>query len=211
MVINFLNRKNAADQRVFERLSEKFHLFSGIFGVSDEVLEAVESGVDFERRIHEIYQTSRTHEEITSAFDQLQLELEEQIAVRLADTRAKLLENVDEDVYARLRLNRDQTREQIGRFEAWLWRLTQYELSGCAAFDSDGYAFQLNWLPADVQHEGITLGPYRLITHKNGLQDHHFRLGHPLAEQLIARAKRGLCPRPKLPSAMIGIPQESAS
>ncbi len=51
VVVNFLNRKNAADQRVFELLSEKFKLFEGVFGASDEVLGAIESGVDFEKRI----------------------------------------------------------------------------------------------------------------------------------------------------------------
>jgi SNF2 family DNA or RNA helicase len=51
VVVNFLNRKNAADKRVFELLSEKFQLFEGVFGASDEVLGAIESGVDFEKRI----------------------------------------------------------------------------------------------------------------------------------------------------------------
>jgi hypothetical protein len=32
-VVNFLNRRNEADQRVFELLSEKFKLFDGHFGV----------------------------------------------------------------------------------------------------------------------------------------------------------------------------------
>src|SRR5207245_6930554 len=96
VVVNFLNRSYAADQRVFELLSEKFRLFDGVFGASDEVLGAIESGVDFEKRIHEIYQSSRTPDEITHAFDQLQSELEEQITAQLQDTRAKLLENFDE-------------------------------------------------------------------------------------------------------------------
>jgi superfamily II DNA/RNA helicase len=42
VVINFLNKNNAADQRVYELLAEKFQLFSGVFGASDEVLGAVE-------------------------------------------------------------------------------------------------------------------------------------------------------------------------
>jgi SNF2 family DNA or RNA helicase len=50
VVANFLNQKNEADQRVFQLLSEKFSLFEGVFGASDEILGAVESGVDFERR-----------------------------------------------------------------------------------------------------------------------------------------------------------------
>ena len=38
VVINFLNTRNQADQRVLELLTEKFNLFSGVFGASDEVL-----------------------------------------------------------------------------------------------------------------------------------------------------------------------------
>ena len=189
VVINFLNRKNAADQRVFELLSEKFRLFDGVFGASDEVLGAIESGVDFEKRIHEIYQSSRTPEEIARAFDQLQLELEEQITAQLEDTRAKLLENFDADVHTRLRLNQDQTTQQITRFEEWLWRLTQRELADCALFDPNGYTFNLKRLPDGIQSDGIALGQYRLITHKNGTEAHHFRLGHPLAEHVLAQAK----------------------
>ena len=37
VVVNFLNQKNEADQRVFQLLSEKFSLFEGVFGASDEV------------------------------------------------------------------------------------------------------------------------------------------------------------------------------
>ena len=189
VVINFLNRKNAADQRVFELLSEKFRLFDGVFGASDEVLGAIESGVDFEKRIHEIYQSSRTPEEIARAFDQLQSELEEQITAQLEDTRAKLLENFDADVHTRLRLNQDQTTQQVSRFEEWLWCLTQYELSDCAFFDPNGYTFNLKRLPAGIQSDSVALGQYRLITHKNGTAAHHFRLGHPLAEHVLAQAK----------------------
>ena len=73
VVVNFLNRKNAADRRVYEPLSEKFQLFEGVFGASDEVLGAIESGVDFEKRINDIYQRCRKIDEIKTAFDQLQL------------------------------------------------------------------------------------------------------------------------------------------
>ena len=35
VVVNFLNQKNEADQRVYELLSKKFKLFEGVFGASD--------------------------------------------------------------------------------------------------------------------------------------------------------------------------------
>ena len=49
VVVNFLNRKNAADQRVYELLAEKFQLFEGVFGASDEVLGAIESPASISR------------------------------------------------------------------------------------------------------------------------------------------------------------------
>ena len=70
-----------------ELLAEKFSLFNGVFGASDEVLGTIESGVDFEKRILAIYQECRTPEEIDAAFRQLQEEMDEQIRTRMDDTR----------------------------------------------------------------------------------------------------------------------------
>ncbi len=87
VVINFVNRKNAADQRVYELLDQKFNLFKGVFGASDEVLGSIESGVDFEKRIAAIYQSCRTEEDINFAFDALQNEMDENIKSSLRETR----------------------------------------------------------------------------------------------------------------------------
>ncbi len=51
VVLNFLNTENAADERVYKILDEKFKLFEGVFGASDEILGSIGSGVDFENRI----------------------------------------------------------------------------------------------------------------------------------------------------------------
>src|SRR5450756_1555881 len=95
----------AADQRVYELLNEKFRLFDGVFGASDEVLGSIESGVDFERRVLDIYQQCRTLAEIEAAFVALRAELDSAIQTRIRDTRRILLENFDEDVHERLRAN----------------------------------------------------------------------------------------------------------
>ena len=79
VVVNFLNKCNAADQRVYQLLSEKFKLFDGVFGASDEVLGSIESGVDFEKRIADIYLQCRTEDQIQLSFDFLQKELETEI------------------------------------------------------------------------------------------------------------------------------------
>ena len=99
VVFNFINKANAADVRVFQLLSEKFHLFDGVFGSSDEVLGSIESGVDFEKRMLNIYQQCRTPEEINAAFDLIQQEMDASIKATMQDTRKQLLENFDEDVW----------------------------------------------------------------------------------------------------------------
>jgi SNF2 family DNA or RNA helicase len=128
VVINFLNERNKADRRVLELLTEKFNLFNGVFGASDEVLGSIESGVDFEKRILTIYQQCRTPEEIETAFKALQAEMDERIQARMSDTRKMLLENFDEDVHERLRVQLSDTKAQLDRFSKRFWTVTQFML-----------------------------------------------------------------------------------
>jgi adenine-specific DNA-methyltransferase len=187
VVVNFLNRKNAADKRVYELLDQKFRLFEGVFGASDEVLGAIESGVDFEKRIADIYQRCRKTHEIQQAFDQLQLELSLEIDESLTRTRQQLLENFDDEVREKLRVRDEDSKASLNRYERLLMELTRRELADCAEFTCDG-VFQLKELPAftgDVSD--IPLGTYEL-PRRSG-EAHLYRLNHPLAEAVIAYAK----------------------
>jgi adenine-specific DNA-methyltransferase len=183
VVLNFLNRKNEADRRVFELLSEKFRLFEGVFGASDEVLGAIESGVDFEKRINAIYQRCRKHEEIKVAFDQLQLELSLEINETMTQTRRKLLENFDDEVRDKLKVCDETSKAYLNRFERLLIQLTRHELNGHAEFLSDG-SFRLRASPFPGE---IPPGLYEL-PRRSG-EAHLYRLGHPLAEAVIRQAK----------------------
>jgi len=185
VVVNFLNKNNEADQRVYELLAEKFKLFSGVFGASDEVLGSIESGIDFEKRIVQIYQQCRTSEEIQVAFDELQKELEDQIEDRLTTTRQKLLETFDEEVHEKLRVNLQESRDYLSRYENWLWQITRYYLEPYARFDSDGHSFTLVQNP--FANEKIHPGPYRIG--KNIEDANIYRIGHPLAQRIIERCK----------------------
>ena len=144
VVVNFLNKKNAADKRVYDLLAEKFKLFSGVFGASDEVLGAIESGVDFEKRIASIYQKCRTPEQIQFEFDQLQHELETDIATGQRDAREKLLDNFDQEVVEKVRVD---SRNILDRFNEQLWQLTRQLLAQFARFDEHGYSFTLHSNP----------------------------------------------------------------
>lgn len=189
VVVNFLNRKNEADQHVFRLLSEKFQLFSGVFGASDEVLGAIESGVDFEKRIAGIYQRCRQHEEIKAAFDQLQLELSQEINEAMTRTRQQLLENFDDDVREKLRVRKQSAEASLNRFEQLLMQLTRHELANHAEFISDS-SFQLHNNP--FPNADIPTGLYEL-PRRSG-EAHLYRLQHPLAEAVYFQARERQLP-----------------
>jgi hypothetical protein len=193
VVINFLNERNEADKRVFQLLNEKFHLFSGVFGASDDILGTLESGVDFEKRVFAIYQTCRTPEQIEAAFVQLQVEMEEAIRNRLIDTRRTLLENFDEDVHERLRVQLDETRQRLDWVGRMFWQLTKFILVDFATFDDTTLAFDLRHTPRPE----VKPGRYHLIskTHQNVDGEFLYRISHPLGEHAIDTAKT--CPTPE--------------
>jgi adenine-specific DNA-methyltransferase len=184
VVVNFLNRKNAADQRVYELLAQKFQLFEGVFGASDEILGAIESGVDFEKRIVAIYQNCRRPEDIESAFNQLQLELSLEINASMTSTRQKLLEHFDDEVREKLKVRDEASRACLNRYERMLMQLSRFELGDHAEFIDDS-SFRLKALPFSATV--IPLGLYELPRRSGDA--HLYRLNHPLAEALLAQAK----------------------
>ena len=190
VVFNFINKANAADVRVFQLLSEKFHLFDGVFGSSDEVLGSIESGVDFEKRMLDIYQQCRTPEEINAAFDQVQQEMDANIQATMQDTRKQLLENFDEDVVSLLKIRQDKDMGNLNKFHRWLWNVTISTLGqDCVeTVDEENLIFRLKRNPyADVEAEQ---GVYQIATAQTAYIN--YRLSHPLAQKVIALCKHAV-------------------
>jgi len=151
------------------------------------VLGSIESGVDFERRILDIYQECRSLDEIQTAFQHLQAELDQTIQSRLKDTRKILLENFDEDVHSRLRTNLMDTRERMDRFSQMFWLVTQHILEGKAAFNDQALTFS-------IPEPGLISfppGKYHLISkdQQNIPGDFLYRLSHPLGDYVLQTAK----------------------
>jgi ERCC4-related helicase len=190
VVVNFVNRDNDADRRVYELLDQKFQLFNGVFGASDEVLGAVESGVDFERRIADIYQNCRHPDDIHKAFEQLQLDLAGEISDAMLNARKTLLENFDEEVQERLKLAKQSAETSLGRLEKLLVRFTRAMLDGHASFDANDFGFNLQSLPqsvANTEHGDIPLGRYEFP--RRSEEAHIYRIQHPLAQSLLKTAQ----------------------
>lgn len=177
VVINFLNKGNAADVRVYELLDQKFQLFNGVFGASDEVLGSIGSGVDFEKRIAQIYNECRTTAEIEQAFDALQAELQGQISEKMLKARSALLENFDESVKEKLRDNLVQSQKNLDRFEKRLWMLTKHALRQDAVFDEERFSFTLR----------TNGNVYTLSKEGENEVERPYRIGCPLAKEVLAQ------------------------
>lgn len=184
VVVNFVDRSNEADARVYELLDQKFQLFEGVFGASDEVLGSIGSGVDFERRIADIYRNCRDPETIKVSFEQLQRDLSGEINEAMVKTRQVLLENFDEEVQNKLRVQAEDSRTARNQYERMLLDLTRAELADCALFDDDGFVLQR--LPTSSLN-GVELGRYELP--RRAGDGHIYRIGHSLAAWVVTQAK----------------------
>ncbi len=178
-VINFMNRKNQAEARIVQLLDQKFKLFDGVFGSSDEVLGAIESGVDIERRILDIVQSCRSNDQINAAFDALQAEFSVEIDEAKQVARNQLLAEMDDKVIERLLGRKVAVNAALGEFKRALLNLVRAELPDARfhtdhaeRFDHAGDTYSTEWPEADERG-------WRF-----------FRLADEgLADQLVAQAK----------------------
>lgn len=187
VVVNFINKANRADQRVYELLDQKYKLFKGVFGSSDEVLGSTMDGIDFEHRVLNIYQTCRTTEEIDTAFDRLQEEMHQEIEEVFDKARTQLIENFDRDVVNKLRIRKAADEHALSQFHQLLWQLTINILdNNIDQIDNNCYSFTLSNSPADSEQQFST-GPYRMG--KDVYDAYTYRVGHPLAQYVLSKAK----------------------
>lgn len=193
VVLNFLNRSNAADQRVFDLLDKKFRLFNGVFGASDEILGSIGSGIDFEKRILEIYQSCRTEGEINAAFDRLQEELSEQINRRMIETRSKLLEHFDDEVRSRFKVINKRIKEDLSAIDMMLARLIISALN-IRDFEMKEGACKLqvasipDFFTASSKVRLIP-GHYYIGRYDENINDDRIHIGHPIAKTVIQNIK----------------------
>lgn len=197
VVINFLNKANAADVRVYELLDQKFQLFNGVFGASDEVLGAIGNGVDFEKRIALIYQLCRSPKEIQEAFDALQDELQEKISDKMLKARSMLLENFDEAVKEKFRSDLVTARNNLNRFEEVLWQVTRSYFADHADFNDADHSFVVH----PFMDNGVLSwyrrfpGKYKMVSSEQRCSTRlpddvkPYRIGDPLAQYMLTGLK----------------------
>lgn len=184
LVFNFLNKENRAEQRILQLLTEKFKLFDGVFGASDEILGVIESGFDFERNIANIILAGvRTPDQIDADFDHIQKMFSEKIDTQKNTARQHLIDNFDSDVQEKLKIARGENKYYMDRHTEWLWKVSRYVLADYADFHDEG--FTLRTLPSFAND--VPLGTYGYSDEANS--QHRYRTNHPLALAVLKKAK----------------------
>ena len=184
VVANFSNKGNAAEARILELLANKFHLFKGVFGASDEVLGSIEDGFDFEKSINRILSNFRSDADINRAFEELGKQYATEISSEMAAAKAKVFDNLDPNVQDRLKSYDEQSGEVLNKFERLLLAVTKRQLADCADFEGDGRRFVLNDSPVEDAPTG------RYYFKSEPLDNaHQYRYSGPLAGHVVESAK----------------------
>jgi len=196
VVINFLNERNAADKRVYELLTHKFQLFDGIFGASDDVLGKIDNSTGLEIEILQLYQQCRTEAEIQESFDRLQAELEDVITEKIQNVKKQILENFDEEVHKKLKIDYSDTLSMLDEVGLRFWALSKTVLQNWAEFDDKRYTFRLKNSPfADAELGQYYLKPKTDLRKKDPEYDSDeqggiiYRINSDLGEWCIDQAK----------------------
>lgn len=193
VVANFANKGNAAEARILELLANKFHLFKGVFGASDEVLGSIEDGFDFEKTINRILSDSRSDAEIDRAFMELEKQYAGEISSEMAAARAKVFDNLDPNVQDRLKSYDAQSGEVLNKFERLLLAVTKRQLADHADFEGDGRHFILKDSPVKDAPTG------RYYFKSEPLHNaHQYRFSGPLAGHVVESAKTVQTPAKEL-------------
>jgi len=183
VVVNFSNKGNIAEARILELLAGKFHLFESVFGASDEVLGAIEDGFDFEKKINEILNNSRSDADIDAAFKELETQYATEITSEMAAAKSKVFDNLDPNVQDRLKAYDSQSSDVLNKFERLLLAVTKRELAPNANFENYGRNFVLHNSPVAEAKTGHYY--FKSVPLENA---HQYRFDSPLAKYVIEKA-----------------------
>ncbi|WP_369688897.1 helicase-related protein, partial [Sphingomonas azotifigens] len=177
-VVNMLNLKNRAEERIHQLLEQKLHLFEGVFGSSDEVLGILTDGIDFEREVLRIVQSCRSAEEADREFDLLTARIQDSIDADMEAARAKVLETMDADVIAKLHRRQQALVEIVPEYQQRLLMVAaaalpdaQFPTPGAVWFEYDGKRWTVEWPMAEERDWQF------------------FRVSEGLGQELVQRAK----------------------
>ena len=178
-VVNMLNMKNRAEARIHELLEQKLYTCLTACSVpATRCLGILTDGIDFEKEVLRIMQKVRSDEQADREFDELTARIQDSITADLEAARAKVLENMDGDVVAKLHRRNEALAIIVPDFKQRLLMLAKAELPDAVFPRPDSEDFAWNG------KQWTTKWP---LADENDWQ--FFRANEGLGNDLIERAK----------------------
>ena len=156
VVINFLNTQNIADKRVYEILSEKFELFQGVFGASDKAIGLLESGVDFEKRVSQIYQECKTSSDFTKEFKALEKELDKKRNKKMDELKNLFIYKTEEEHRQEFKRILQKISQYDSQCEYWMDKFIEPNTARRLLY----YETDMSLDIPEIEHGYLLLGAY---------------------------------------------------
>ena len=135
IILNFLNRNNFADVRMLELINKRILQFSGIFGMSDDVIGNF--GIDLGSGFSKVLGKARTREEIDRAYQDALEQFEEENKLIVRQAEHSLFTSFTREIAGKVRLTPQYIEDKTEEIEDDLWYVTRWFFEGKRGFRLD--------------------------------------------------------------------------
>lgn len=135
IVLNFLNRNNFADVRMLELINKRILQFSGIFGMSDNVLGNF--GSDQGESFAEALRGARSRDEIDRAYKDALVRFEEENKRIIKQAKESLFTSFTGEIADKVDITPQYVEDMTAKINDDLWALTKYFFGSKRGFRLD--------------------------------------------------------------------------
>ena len=135
IILNFLNRNNFADVRILELINKRILQFSGIFGMSDDVIGNF--GVDLGKNFGKVLGSARSRDEIERAYQDTLSEFEEENKRIIQQAKESLFSSFTREVAEKVNITPQYVEDKTAKINDDLWALTRYFFGSKRGFRLD--------------------------------------------------------------------------
>lgn len=136
IILNFLNKNNFADVRLLQLINKRILQFSGVFGLSDDVIGNFE--IDLGQNFSRVLGKARSKEEIDRAYNETLADFEQENKQALQQAEHSLFSSFTTKVADKVRLTPQYIKDKTEEIENDLWALTEFFFTGKRGYHLDG-------------------------------------------------------------------------
>ena len=124
IILNFLNRNNFADVRMLELINKRILQFSGIFGMSDDVIGNF--GIDLGESFAKALGGARSRDEIDRAYRNALVRFEEENKHIIKQAKESLFTSFTREIADKVDVTPQYVEDMTAKINDDLWSLTKY-------------------------------------------------------------------------------------